>query len=193
MTDFNTTTPLNDTGKIALPGKDVLKVFIDPNDPEVQVANPISNYLTFSLIQNGSSGNDVAFAQYMLYIFMPDYAYGLAQDGQFGPATTQAVRTFQSYSGLGVDGIVGSNTWQRLAPVVMAGYSDSAGYWRADRIVWHVQYLLVLGGKLNSNDLDGVYGTRTQNAIKTFQRIYGLTQDGKWGRQCWNIIAQGYL
>ncbi|MDL2318152.1 peptidoglycan-binding protein [Eubacteriales bacterium OttesenSCG-928-A19] len=74
----------------------------------------------------------------------------------------------------------------------MSGYTDPP-YWRANRIVTEVQRLLVLGGKLNSTDIDGQYGTRTQNAIKTFQRIYGLSQDGIWGRQCWGITEQGYL
>ena len=35
-------------------------------------------------------------------------------DGDFGSATDKAVRRFQSAKGIGVDGIVGSNTWSKL-------------------------------------------------------------------------------
>lgn len=40
--------------------------------------------------------------------------YGLCIDGIFGPKTEQAVRDFQGYHGLVVDGKVGEATWKKL-------------------------------------------------------------------------------
>jgi len=54
-----------------------------------------------------------------------------------------------------------------------------------------VQRLLKLSGRY-TGIIDGIFGTDTENDIKSFQKAYGLTQDGIWGRQCWGIIEQGW-
>ena len=40
-------------------------------------------------------------------------------DGIFGARTTEAIRNYQSKSGLNVDGIVGCNTWRALQEAVI--------------------------------------------------------------------------
>lgn len=160
---------------------------------ESAAAGPNLNYLTLATIRKGSAGKDVKFAQKILYLTCQDQInQAIGIDGVFGAVTEAAAKIFQQRNGRTADGIIGPNTWQRLCPAVMSGYTDPP-YWRADRLVREVQRMLVLGGKLNNTDIDGQYGTRTQNAIKTFQRIYGLAQDGIWGRQCWGITEQGYF
>lgn len=62
-------------------------------------------------IQNGSTG---ALVQALQSDLNYDDGAGLAVDGQFGPLTTSAVKTFQSKKGLAVDGVVGPNTWHAL-------------------------------------------------------------------------------
>ena len=37
-----------------------------------------------------------------------------AIDGDFGPVTAQAVRTYQVWAGLIPDGVVGENTWNSI-------------------------------------------------------------------------------
>lgn len=53
----------------------------------------------------------------------------LEVDGQFDAAVTDAVRTFQQHAGIGVDGVVGPETWRNLAwhydyPDLDAGFCD---------------------------------------------------------------------
>ena len=62
------------------------------------------------LLKRGAKGPDVRRLQERLR------AHGatVAADGDFGPATEQAVRQFQQHKGLGVDGKVGPQTWAAL-------------------------------------------------------------------------------
>lgn len=60
--------------------------------------------------QQGDSGAKVRAVQSQLV----ESGYGVAVDGVFGPGTNTAVRSFQSAKALGVDGIVGDNTWSKF-------------------------------------------------------------------------------
>ena len=59
----------------------------------------------FVTVRQGDRGAAVSAAQIQL---------GVAADGIFGAGTHNAVTQFQSNHGLGVDGVVGSNTWRQL-------------------------------------------------------------------------------
>ncbi|MFR9675376.1 N-acetylmuramoyl-L-alanine amidase [Streptomyces sp. TR06-5] len=66
---------------------------------------------TTPLLQNGSSGPDVTRLQRALTAAL---GRTVDTDGLFGPATEDAVRDYQTDRGLGVDGIVGSESWNAL-------------------------------------------------------------------------------
>jgi hypothetical protein len=67
-------------------------------------------YSILPVLREGSSGEAVAGLQRELV----DAGYSLTVDGSFGPATTSAVRSYQTKVGLVVDGVVGNNTWGSL-------------------------------------------------------------------------------
>jgi peptidoglycan hydrolase-like protein with peptidoglycan-binding domain len=62
-------------------------------------------------LRNGSTGNDVRRLQRSLTAAL---GRTVGIDGQFGPLTEQAVRDYQTSRSLGVDGIVGAQTWGAL-------------------------------------------------------------------------------
>lgn len=69
----------------------------------------ITPYPGFTISQ-GASGDNVRFIQ----SYCNATGAQLTIDGQFGPATKQAVTVFQAQHGLKPDGIVGSMTWSAL-------------------------------------------------------------------------------
>ncbi|GAA5018828.1 hypothetical protein GCM10023258_05850 [Terrabacter aeriphilus] len=67
-------------------------------------------YSLLPVLRQGSTGEAVKGLQRELV----DAGYSLTVDGSFGPATYSALRSYQSTSGLVVDGVAGTNTWGSL-------------------------------------------------------------------------------
>src|SRR5947199_811955 len=73
--------------------------------------------LTWPLVQEGSSGEDVRSVQYLVTA----QGHAVTVDGIFGPQTKGAVQAFQAAHGLATDGIVGNQTWPQLILQVASG------------------------------------------------------------------------
>lgn len=65
-------------------------------------------------IEKGSKGNDVKLAQKILKGLK---YYTGSIDGDFGGNTDKATKSYQKAKGLGVDGVIGKNTWKSLIGV----------------------------------------------------------------------------
>mgnify|MGYP001767538710 CR=1 FL=1 len=72
-----------------------------------------------SLLKNGSSGDDVKALQTKL----GQLGFKVAVDGQYGPATTAAVKDLQGLFGYTVDGIVGPGTQQLIDQQIGYGWN----------------------------------------------------------------------
>lgn len=95
-----------------------------------------------------------------------------------------AVRTFQQGRGLTVDGVVGSETYGAIAAARWQLGDRELAYSVTHRLVGDdvsqlQERLLELG--YAAGRPDGVFGTRTETALREFQRDYGLRVDGNCG------------
>ena len=99
--------------------------------------------------------------------------------GRYGDATERAVRAFQEWRGLRIDGLCGTQTWSSL---VEAGYrlGDRLLYLRSPMLrgddVLELQRALGALG-FDAGRVDGIFGPNTTEALAQFQRNAGLTTD----------------
>jgi len=124
----------------------------------------------------------------------------LPVDGIMGPETRSAIRSFQQRQGLPVDGIVGPETERALGAAIDGQSPDAQTEFEAfdteladqewqsevnrsssDYIKWVQQSLnQIMGLRLA---VDGISGTQTRSAIRSFQQQRGLAVDGIVGPQ----------
>lgn len=103
--------------------------------------------------------------------------------GAYGASTEEAVREFQARRHLSVDGLVGPDTWGQL---VEAGYElgDRTVYlrspiFRGDDVRALQRRLNALG--FDAGKEDGLFGPRTDQAVREFQRNVAQPPDGLVG------------
>jgi peptidoglycan hydrolase-like protein with peptidoglycan-binding domain len=103
-------------------------------------------------------------------------------DGLFGPRTEQAVLAFQQRHGISVDGIVGPQTRTHLryhADLTRPFAGLGSGYSRpgGSGLVREVQRRLRSTG-FRPGPVDGLFGPRTERAVRAFQESRDLDPDG---------------
>ena len=108
--------------------------------------------------------------------------YRSSIDGVYGPRTRTAVRRFQRRAGLTVDGVVGPRTRRALGRLGRPKLGTRV--LRRGHVGWDVAALqfALAGHGFPSGNFDGVFGPRTDDAVRRFQRFAGLAEDGIAGR-----------
>ncbi|MFO0629779.1 MAG: peptidoglycan-binding protein [Polyangiales bacterium] len=142
------------------------------------------------MLEHGSTGRHVRALQEALR----EAGYDIDVDGDFGDATYDAVRDFQSNNGLDADGIVGPNTWAALGFEGGSGKSGGGGgggyheisHGAEGELVELLQSALVAAG--HDIDVDGIFGDGTERAVRRFQRDNDLDVDGIVGENTWAAL-----
>ena len=169
-----------------------------------------------SPLRQGDSGTAVFTLQRQLNRITKDYPFFglLTVDGVFGAKMTATVKAFQKQFNLTADGVVGRQTWYKisyiyvsvkdLAELTSEGETSSGtlsdGTWggtvlrtgstgsSVEQLQFWLNTLAQYDSSIPSVTVDGVYGSGTANAVRTFQRKYGLTVDGVVGRTTWTEL-----
>ena len=178
------------------------------SEGEAATGNLVAGQWPGTLLRVGSRGDDVEQIQFWLRIISNSNSAipAITADGIFGSATERAVRAFQQFYGLTVDGLVGKLTWNKiyevytgiinglLAPTERPGTYPGAPLriGSTGRAVKEVQYYLYLMSAYYTEipviAFDGIYGTATAEAVRAYQRLFGLAVDGVVGPATWNSI-----
>lgn len=153
------------------------------------------------VLQNGSSGPDVALLQTWLngvhskYPQIPTFTV----DGAYGSGTTAAVKTFQMLTGLTADGKTGPATWNELYAQYASINGEGEVYCnivsRAGNIGAVVKsmqqrlgYTRTLYTGIQSLSFDGIFGSGSTASLRQFQPQFGLSADGAYGKQSFGML-----
>lgn len=166
----------------------------------------------------GDSGREVLSMQLMLNRIQRNYP-GIPRisrpSGLFDVPTQEAVTAFQRVFNLTPDGIVGKATWYKIIRIFTAvkrlseldseglnyeqvrnQYFTVVGPGSTGNMVKNLQYYLNVVAYFNQQiplvAIDGIYGPKTEAAVKAFQRAYDLTPDGIIGEQTYNKLFDAY-
>lgn len=138
-------------------------------------------------LQLGSQGAAVKELQTLINTRLN--ASRLKVDGIFGTQTLAAVKEMQERFFLTVDGIVGAKTWAALTtgknaelPVLKIGSQGD--------LVRRIQSRLTVNG-YTLGAIDGIFGAKTEAAVKRFQADRHLKADGTIDQLIW--IELSYL
>jgi peptidoglycan hydrolase-like protein with peptidoglycan-binding domain len=137
------------------------------------------------IVQQGDQEHPVRTLQYLLRA----RGHSIAADGIFGSATEAAVRDLQGDKGLAVDGVVGPHTWSALIIQVQQGSTGDA----VRGVQEEFQFRNLSGDPAQGLHVDGIFGPKTDAAVRGFQSALAVGVDGIVGPTTWRALVSGML
>ena len=182
-----------------------------------EVYNDIANKLLSSslrpgeypgVLRTGSSGTAVRELQFYLYL-MSAYESSIPPvsiDGKFGADTERAVRAYQRFAGLTVDGVVGRTTWNSLygrasqlrssgpvvtlkrlpypgTPLTVGSSGETVLYYNL--LLQRIAYYF---SSVEAPPLADRYTAETATATRSAQQLLGLEQTGIADADTWTAV-----
>ncbi|GHV10677.1 hypothetical protein FACS1894219_00560 [Clostridia bacterium] len=176
-----------------------------------------SSYPGYELKQGYSDSNVEKMQDYLNYISVnfPLIPQIKNPNGYFGTDTTEAVKVFQRTFGLPVDGIIGKATWNQIGQIYVGVRRLSELNGEGERIeigakppasvirqgsrgrdVVELQFILNYLSRyyasVPSVIENGVFDASTTDAVKSFQKLSGLSPDGIVGPATWDKLYEAY-
>jgi peptidoglycan hydrolase-like protein with peptidoglycan-binding domain len=191
------------------------------NDIEIVESNnihAIQETFPGTALQQGQQSDHVRLMQQYLNRIRLNYPAINAitsPNGYFGSDTTSAVKTFQKVFGLTQDGIIGRSTWNKISQIYVSVVKLAELTSEGERIgigttpptttirqgstgenvrllQYIINYLSEFYNTIPSVTEDGKFGNGTANAVKEFQRNFGLTADSIVGPTTWKKLYDAY-
>lgn len=167
-----------------------------------------------SVLREGDSNIGVRSLQYYLD-YLAEFNSSIPSvdvDGSFGPSTAAAVRSAQEFFGLPTDGVVGEDTWNAIYDAYLGIVSTVPLRYVEGNVIpfpgvflrmgveseevrvlqEYLNYLSNFYPEIPPVTPTGYFGTRTQEAVIAFQRLYGIPATGVVGPAAWGGIAELY-
>lgn len=137
------------------------------------------------ILRRGDTGGDVKIAQTALT--RAGYDPGPI-DGVFGKQMESAVIQFQSAMNIKQDGIIGPITWKYLEPYMNESSPEVLQIGSRGEAVMILQKALKTSGN-DPGAIDGIFGTKTQTALKAFQKAAGIPETGATDAIAWLALS----
>src|SRR2546423_11815842 len=141
--------------------------------------------LPWPVVRRGDRQHPVLTLQHLLRA----HGHDVAVDGSFGARTEAAVRAVQGSRGLAADGVVGNRTWPAMIVQVRRGSTGEA----VRGVQEEFQFRNLSGDPSRGVQVDGIFGPKTDEAVRGFQQSLGIGVDGIVGSLSWRALLSGML
>ena len=200
--------------------QDILRSYYG-NDIEIVTGAPMETptpTAPISALKIGDSGRNVELMQIRLNRISRNYP-GIPkiypQDGFFDKSTEDAVRKFQEVFNLVPDGTIGTATWNSINYIYNAvknlysinsegltvseletTYENELKRGDSSRNVYVLQYYLsyisLFYPTVIQPSTDGDFGSGTEASVKSYQKTFGLQENGIVNEETWRSIENTY-